>query len=298
MRRFRLFTFIKDGFKGVFRNGLMSFASVFVLLSSLLMIGIFATIILNVNYNLDKMDDFNELVCYMALDAEKETVEAAEEQMKALDNVTKVTFVPKEQALEEEKAKYGEEYSELFNIYEKGRDNPLPDAYRIEYESVSALDSLQYKLEKIEGVDSIRNSREIAQNIEKLKNIITIGGTWLMALLVVVSVFVIANTIKITFHSRELEISIMRYIGATKFYITMPFVVESIIISVIASGLGYAAQWYIYNFLVAKIPEQYAIISIIPFAPLNNLFLIIYFGAGIFIGVFGSALTIRKYMRV
>ncbi len=298
MRRFRLFTFIKDGFKGVFRNGLMSFASVLVLLSSLLMIGIFATIILNVNYNLDKMDDFNELVCYMALDAEKETVEAAEEQMKALDNVTKVTFVPKEQALEEEKAKYGEEYSELFNIYEKGRDNPLPDAYRIEYESVSALDSLQYKLEKIEGVDSIRNSREIAQNIEKLKNIITIGGTWLMALLVVVSVFVIANTIKITFHSRELEISIMRYIGATKFYITMPFVVESIIISVIASGLGYAAQWYIYNFLVAKIPEQYAIISIIPFAPLNNLFLIIYFGAGIFIGVFGSALTIRKYMRV
>ena len=119
-----------------------------------------------------------------------------------------------------------------------------------------------------------------------------------MVLLVVISVYLISNTIKITYHSRELEISIMRYIGATKFYITMPFVVESIIISVLASGIGYAAQWYIYRFLVEKIPQEYAIISVIPYAQLNNLFLIIYFGIGIFLGVVGSTLTIRRYMKV
>lgn len=290
--------FIKDGFKGVFRNGLMSIASIIVLFSSLLMIGVFTTLIINVNHNLNKMDDFNELVCYMSLDASDETIAQAEEKIKELDNVVSVTFVSKEQALETEREKYGDEYAPLFDIYDNGRANPLPDAYRIEYESVSAIDALQYQVEKIEGVDSTRNSREIAQNIEKLKQIITVGGMWLMVLLVIVSVFVISNTIKITIHARELEISIMRYIGATKFYITMPFVVESIIISALSSGIAYAGQWYIYRFLVEKISKEYAIISIVPFERLNPLFLIIFFGVGLVIGVFGSIITIRKYMKV
>lgn len=298
MIRFRLFTFIKDGFKGVFRNGLMSVASILVLFSSLLLIGVFTTLIKNVNYNLSKMEDFNELVCYMELDADDETISKAEQEIQNLDNVTGVTFVSKEDALAQEREEYGEEYSFLFDMYNTDRANPLPDSFRIEYESVSRLDALEYRLEKIEGVQHIRNSREIAINIEKFKRIVTIGGSWLMALLVVVSLFVISNTIKITFHSRELEISIMRYIGATKYYITMPFVIESIIISLVAAACGYAAQWYIYTFMVEKIAEEYNIISIIPFSQINEMFLVIFFGAGLFIGVFGGAITIRKYMKV
>lgn len=298
MSRFRLFTFIKDGFKGVFRNGLMSFASIFVLLSSLLLIGVFTTLIKNVNYNLSKMDDFNELVCYMELDASDEVIAKAKTDIEGLDNVMTVTFVSKEEALEKEKAEYGEEYSFLFDMYKTDRANPLPDAFRIEYESVNKLDALEYQLEKVEGVQHIRNSREIALNIEKFKKVVTIGGSWLMGLLVIVSFFVIGNTIKLTFHSRELEISIMRYIGATKFYITMPFLVESAIISLIASGLGYVGQWYIYTFLVEKIALEYNIISIIPFAQMNNLFLIIFFGAGLGIGIIGGMISIRRYMKV
>lgn len=298
MRRIRLFTFIKDGFKGVFRNGLMSVASILILFSSLFVIGIFTTLIKNVNYNLEKMEDFNELVCYMNLDATDEQVIEAEKQMKSFKNVTNVTFVSKEEALETEKQKYGDEYKSLFDMYEKGRENPLPDAFRIEYNSVHSLSTLEEQLKRVDGVDSIRNSYEIAQNIEKVKNIITVGGTWLMVLLVVVSIFVVSNTIKITYHSRELEIGIMRYIGATKFYITMPFIVESVIISALSAGIGYLAQWYIYTRFVEIIQQKYQIIEIMPFSSLNELFLIIYFGAGLFVGIFGSAITIRKYMKV
>lgn len=298
MRRIRLFTFIKDGFKGVFRNGLMSVASILILFSSLFVIGIFTTLIKNVNYNLEKMEDFNELVCYMNLDATDEQVTEAEKQMKSFKNVTNVTFVSKEEALETEKQKYGDEYKSLFDMYEKGRENPLPDAFRIEYNSVHSLSTLEEQLKRVDGVDSIRNSYEIAQNIEKVKNIITVGGTWLMVLLVVVSIFVVSNTIKITYHSRELEIGIMRYIGATKFYITMPFIVESVIISALSAGIGYLAQWYIYTRFVEIIQQKYQIIEIMPFSSLNELFLIIYFGAGLFVGIFGSAITIRKYMNV
>ena len=297
---FRPFTFIREGFKGFFRNGIMSMASILVLFSSLFLIGIFTTIIVNVNHNLEQMQDFKELVCYMELDADQEKIDAAEEKIKGFANVTKVTFVSKEQALEQEKAKYdSEEYKHLFEMYENGRANPLPDAFRVEYESVSGINTLIEQLKRVDGVEqNISNSNEIAQNIEKLKNIITIGGTWLMVLLVVVSVFVISNTIKITYHSRELEIGIMRYIGATKFYITMPFVVESMIISAIAAVAGYVSQYYLYNTLLTTVARDYPIIKILPYADLNNLFLIIYFAAGLFIGMFGSTITIRKYMKV
>ena len=301
MRRFRLFTFIKEGFKGVFRNGLMSFASILILFSSLFMIGIFTTLVKNVNYNLNAIEDFNDLVCYMNVDATEEEITAAEKEIKTFDNVVSVERVKKEDALKEEKAKYGEEYQPLFDMYESGgRTNPLPDAFKIEYKSVDSLPTLEKQLETVEGIekDKIRNNYETAQNIQKLKNIITIGGTWLMVLLVIVSIFVISNTIKITYHSRELEIGIMRYIGATKFYITMPFVVESIIISLVASGLGYLAQWYVYTNLVEGLVKEYQFINIIEYGQLNELFLIIYFGAGLAIGVFGSIISIRKYMKV
>lgn len=297
--RFRLFTFIKEGFKGFFRNGLMSLASILVLFSSLFLIGVFTTLILNVNYNLDEMQDFKELICYMELDATDEQLQNAEKEMKSFAHATNVIFVSKEEALEQEKQKYNtQEYKQLFEMYENGRANPLPDAFRVEYDSVSSLDTLEEQLIRVDGVESIRNSNEIAQNIEKLKNIITIGGAWLMVLLVVISMFVIANTIKITYHSRELEIGIMRYIGATKYYITMPFFFESVIISALSACLGYAAQWCLYTRLVEGLALKYQIIKIIPYAQMNELFLIIYFGAGLFIGVFGSVITIRKYMKV
>lgn len=297
MRNFRLFTFIKDGFKGVFRNGLMSVASILVLLSSLLVTGIFLTLVLNVNFNLEKLDNFNEVVCYLKLDSNAEQVEETKEEIQRLDNVQSVTYVSKKEALESEREKYGDQYSYLFDSYDD-ETNPLPDSFRIEYESVSKLDALIYQLGKIDSVDSIRNSREIAINIEKFKNIISVGCTWLMAVLIVVSVFVISNTIKLTFHSRELEISIMRYIGATKTYITMPFIIEGIIISLVAASISYVTQWYIYTFIVEGLAEQYSFVSIIPYAQLNNIFLALFFGAGLFIGVFGTAITIRRYMRV
>lgn len=297
MRNFRLFTFIKDGFKGVFRNGLMSVASILVLLSSLLVTGIFLTLVLNVNFNLEKLDNFNEVVCYLKLDANAEQVEQTKEEIQRLDNVQTVTYISKKEALESEREKYGDQYAYLFDSYDD-ETNPLPDSFRIEYESVSKLDALIYQLGKLDSVDSIRNSREIAINIEKFKNIISVGCTWLMAVLIVVSVFVISNTIKLTFHSRELEISIMRYIGATKTYITMPFIIEGIIISLVASSISYVTQWYIYTFIVEGLAEQYSFVSIIPYAQLNNIFLALFFGAGLFIGVFGTAITIRRYMRV
>lgn len=297
--------FISDGFNAVIRNGFRSVASILILGSSLLLIGIFATLMLVINMSIDQIDDFNEIVVYMNLDADKETVAAAETSIKQLKNVKNVVFVSKAEALEGEKEKFTD-FSYIFDSYDDNT-NPLPDYFTIEYESVDDIDALVYNLERLdidgdglsdEVVDKVKNRYDIAKNIEKFKHAISLGGTWLMVLLVAVSVFVISNTIRLTYHSREREISIMRYIGATKRYITMPFIFEGALIGLASAVLGYIIQYYLYAIPLVSVAGNFSgFIAIPSFNDINNLYLIIFFGAGVLLGIIGSALAIRKYMK-
>ena len=292
------FNFIAEGFKGFVRNGVRSAASVLILGSSLLLIGIFTTLIVTINQSVSNIDDFNEIVVYMNLTADAETVSAASEAINALKNVKSVEFISKAEALESEKEKFDEEFAYIFDSYDE-TTNPLPDTFKIEYESIDSIDALVYNLERIEGVDKVKNRYDIAKNIENFKNAISLGGTWLMILLVAVSVFVISNTIKLTYHAREMEITVMRYIGATKWYITMPFVFEGAIIGAVSGVLGYAVQYYLYRVPLTELSEKFdGFVKIPSFGELNIYYLLIFFAAGILLGVIGSALAIRKYMKV
>ncbi len=292
------FNFIAEGFKGFVRNGVRSAASVLILGSSLLLIGIFTTLIVTINQSISNIDDFNEIVVYMNLTADAETVSAASEAINALKNVKSVEFISKAEALKSEKEKFDEEFAYIFDSYDE-TTNPLPDTFKIEYESIDSIDALVYNLERIEGVDKVKNRYDIAKNIENFKNAISLGGTWLMILLVAVSVFVISNTIKLTYHAREMEITVMRYIGATKWYITMPFVFEGAIIGAVSGVLGYAVQYYLYRVPLTELSEKFdGFVKIPSFGELNIYYLLIFFAAGILLGVIGSALAIRKYMKV
>ena len=233
----------------------------------------------------------------MNLDASPETVSAAGDSIRALKNVKTVTFVPKAEALASEKDKFGSDYSYIFDSYDDNT-NPLPDSYKIEYDSVDDIDALVYNLNHLDGVNKVKNRYDIAKNIENFKNAISLGGTWLMILLVAVSVFVISNTIRLTYHAREMEITVMRYIGATKFYITMPFVFEGAIIGLVSGAFGYLIQYYLYAVPLTELSAKFdGFIKIPAFSELNVYYLPIYFAAGILLGVFGSALAIRKYMK-
>ena len=292
------FNFIAEGFKGFVRNGVRSAASVLILGSSLLLIGIFTTLIVTINQSISNIDDFNEIVVYMNLTADAETVSAASEAINALKNVKSVEFISKAEALKSEKEKFDEEFAYIFDSYDE-TTNPLPDTFKIEYESIDSIDALVYNLERIEGVDKVKNRYDIAKNIENFKNAISLGGTWLMILPVAVSVFVISNTIKLTYHAREMEITVMRYIGATKWYITMPFVFEGAIIGAVSGVLGYAVQYYLYRVPLTELSEKFdGFVKIPSFGELNIYYLLIFFAAGILLGVIGSALAIRKYMKV
>ncbi len=289
--------FIAEGFKGVIRNGVRSVASILILASSLLLVGIFTTLIVVINKSIDSIDDFNEIVVYMNLDASSETVTAAGDSIRALKNVKNVTFVPKAEALASEKDKFGADYAYIFDSYDDAT-NPLPDSFKIEYESVDDIDALVYNLNHLDGVNKVKNRYDIAKNIQNFKSAISLGGTWLMILLIAVSVFVISNTIRLTYHAREMEITVMRYIGATKCYITMPFVFEGAIIGLVSGAFGYLIQYYLYKIPLTELASKFdGFIKIPAFSELNVYYLPIYFAAGLIVGVFGSALAIRKYMK-
>lgn len=299
------FNFITDGFKGVIRNGFRSVAAILILGSSLLLIGIFATLMLVIDHSIDNIDDFNEIVVYMNLDADKETVAAAQEAIGKLNNVKKLTYISKAESLEGEKEKFAD-YAYIFDSYDD-TTNPLPDSFKIEYENIEDIDALVYNLERldIDGdgvqdnvIDKVKNRYDIAKNIQNFKGAISLGGTWLMVLLVVVSVFVISNTIKLTYHSREMEITVMRYIGATKSYITMPFVFEGAIIGFVSGLLGYIVQYYLYAVPLADLSNKFGgFITIPALAEINPIYLLVFFAGGILLGVLGSAFAIRKYMK-
>lgn len=298
--------FVSEGTRQFFRGRFRTFASIVILVSSLLLVGVFATVMIVINKSVENIDDFNKIVVYMKLDTQNEQVNAAKKQIESLKNVKSVRFISKADALSAEKVKFGEDYAYIFDSYDDST-NPLPDSFEIEYEDINGVDALVYNLERLDAdgdgkddgiVDKVKNRYDIAKNINNFKNVISISGTWLMTLLIALSVFVISNTIRLTYHSRELEVTVMRYIGATKTYITMPFMFEGALIGLVSGLIGYGVQYYIYcgpiTNLASKL-EGYIILP--PFEEINPLYLAIYFGAGLVLGIFGSAIAIRRFMK-
>lgn len=272
-------------------------ASILVLMSTLIVMGSFAALILNINHNLSSIDDFNEIVCYIKLDTPADKVAQIGQKIKKLDNIKSLRFISKDEALKNERKNYPKEYAELFD--DNGDNtNSLPDSYRIEYKEINEVKALVYQLEHLDGVDKVKNRLDISRNIAKVKRIISLTCMWLMVMLLAVSIFVISNTIKLAFYAREKEISIMRYIGATKFYITMPFIFEGLVIGITAGLVACFAQWYLYTYLAHEIIKDYSIISVLPYTHIGLYINLAFLAFGVLVGVIGSAFSVRRYMKV
>ncbi len=295
MRRYRVSYFVSQSFKGLWRNGVMTLASIIVLMSCLIVMGSFALLILNINVNLEKLGLLNEIVVFIDESKDDEQVSDIGAEIRALDNVGHVEFISKEQALEEEKAKYAE-YSGLYELVEG--DNPLRDSFVITYIDNAKVSTLDYQLGQIDGVAKINDRLDLAVSIEKIKDGISMALIWFMAILFFVSIFVIINTIKLAVHSRRAEISIMRYVGATDWFIMLPFILEGILIGILASGLAYLLEWYLYGYVIEALGADLS--NIITFLAFNDLRLNlgVSFGViGIVTGIIGSTISTRKFLK-
>lgn len=273
----------------------MSIASITVLMSCLVVIGSFALLILNIDVNLEKLGLLNEIVVFIDQNKTDEEVALIGEQIKALDNVDSVEFISNEQALEEESVRY-EDFIDITEMFQ-GDENPLRDSYVIKYIDNAKASTLVYQLGQIDGIASVRNRLDLAVTIEKLKNGISLVLVWFMAILFAVSIFVIINTIKLAVHSRRTEISIMRYIGATEWFVILPFIFEGIIIGIISSLLAYLIEGYMYSYVVSMMDDNFRMITILDYSSINTEVLLAFLAIGVVTGIIGSTISTRKYLK-
>ena len=287
MKRYNIFYFIGQAISSMWRNGVMTFASIAVLMSLLVVIGGFTMLVVNIDVNLEQFGIMNQIVVFCDRDATEEEIVEIENTINKLDNIDTVERITKEQGLLEM-----QEESEIYDDVTT-ENNPLSDSFVITYINNNKVPELDYQLRQIPGIIKVNNRLEHATTIENLKSGVMLIFIWFLAILAVVSIFIIINTIKISVFSRRNEISIMRYVGATGWFISLPFVFEGIFIGLFASVIGYFIEWYVYSYVENIVVSDYLqMISIVPFNDIKDLVLIGFIGIGIVTGIIGSSISL------
>ena len=296
MRRYSITYFIGQSIKGLWRNGVMSTASIMVLMSCLTVLGAFTLLVYNIDHNLEQLGVLNDIT--VSIDTEKTDAEfeAICEQIRALDNVQSIVVKHKTTVYEEAKSDF-DKFPSMFQMMEERGDNPLPYRVEVTYKDNTGVATLEYQLEHIDGITAVSSRYELADKIESVKNGVVIVFIWFLIILFVVSIFVIINTIKLAVFARRQEISIMRYVGATNWFITLPFVFEGILMGLISSSLAFFIEWYSYNYICKMIVSDYNMLTVVPFDELKIIVLIGFVAIGIVTGVIGSVISLSKYLR-
>ena len=286
---------LKEGIKGIFTHGFMSFAAVCVTVACLLIVGSFSILMYNVNIMVEELNKTNEILVYVdsALsDAEARSVGT---RINKLDNVLKSEFVSREQALANFVADH--EGDEAFTGVDA---SDLRHRFVVTLEDNTLIEQTGKELKEVSGVADIRAEYELAEGFSTLQQILQIASVAVISVLLVVSLLIISNTVKLAMYDRRDEIAIMKMVGATNGFIRLPFVVEGFSLGMIGAALAFGAEWAMYDALVTKINavDTLQLFSFAPFQDLLIPMMVVFLGAGMFVGIIGSWTSIRKFMNV
>ena len=295
-RKFNAGYYVSEGFHSIFTHGFMSFAAVCMIVACLIIMGSFTLLAVNLDNTLGDLESENEMLVYIDDTLTQDQARALQPILAQVDNVSQLTFVTKEAALADFKAKHGDTTSVLNDL----PDEALRDRYRVHVVDIELMKQTKAALEQVEGVGFVNAATEIADGFVMVRNIATGVALVLISILLVISLFIIANTIKLaTFYRRE-EIAIMKMCGATDGFIEWPFVVEGMILGLTGALIAFFAQWGLYQ-AVAKFAIQgngLSLVTIISYQSISGTILAVFCAVGAFIGVGGSLVAIRKFLQV
>lgn len=287
----------KEGFRNLWSNRLMSFASVAVLLSCMIMIGSAFMLLVNIQSVIDSIENKNVIMVYVKQDADEAAVQKLGEEIRALKNVSGCEFVDKETAFKNEIDELGTDAT-----YFEGVENPLPDLYKVSVDDMVNFDSTADALQKLDNVESIRDDKDVATVLINIRSSVTYISFGIIILLMLVSLFIISNTIRITMFSRRLEISIMKSVGATNGFIRWPFVIEGMLLGIISAAISLGAVWGIYEIIKSSIASMLGNVmdigdNLVEFKEYALLILAAFLVIGILSGVVGSMVSIQRYLK-
>ena len=291
---------IGEGFRNFFKNKKSTGASLMIMCATMMIFGLFFLIGENVNYMVKEIEAEQGMQVFMVKDATEEQIQKLGEQIKELDYVAKTEFVSKEQAYNIVKEKYGD-YGRFLEGYTIEK-NPFKVSYVVTLTDLSKSEEVRDQIEKLDNVNNIEMRDKTINALVGIANGIRWISAGILVLLIVISIFIIANTIKLTVHARRKEISIMKYVGATNGFIRWPFIVEGILIGIVSAMISILILGVSYNFIVGKIMESSVTsminITLLQFSDIFGLVVAVYLGLGIGIGCIGSAISMRKYLKV
>ncbi len=282
-----------QGLKGLWRNWAYSLVSIFVLVSCLLFVGSFGLIALNISYNFEGVSSLNEIEVFLEFDADMDTAMKVESEILRLDNVESVTFVSKEEGLLDMQGQFAD-YSYLFEDI-TDEENPLSDMFRVVYTDNDRVTSLDYDIKQIDGVRKVNSRLDVAATVNSLERGITLVFIWFAVILTFVCVLVVTNTIKLSVYSRREEISIMRYIGASRPYIAAPFVIEGMYIAIIGATVAFAIERVIYAMLSAFVSAEMGIVKLYSYSEKAALVFVAFFAIAALCGIVGSLVSVGRY---
>lgn len=287
--------FVSEGIKSVYRNRMMSIASVSTVMASLLILGIFYITMSNVNFMMKNVESGVEVKVFLKNDITNDQMNQIESEAKSSVGVTSVSFESKEQALENFKKQLGDNQDLVAGI---DPNKVMPESYIIKFKGPKYVDEVVQRLKSLQGIDEIKDGREYVDKLVKITNFVKTLGISLMVILLAVAVFLISNTIKLTVIARRREIGIMKFIGATNWFIRWPFVVEGVLLGLLGAVISGAVVGYGYTLAADAIVKNLVIVNLMNPASIIPMMMLIFIGVGVILGFTGSAVSMRKFLNV
>ena len=294
MRRLNTGYYIKEGVRSIFNHGFMSFAAVCMIVACLLIMGTFSLVAVNLEHNLGKLENENQFLAYIDESLSEEDARAMQPVVEAIPNVRKVNFISREEAMEQF---LEDKDSELFSLVPASN---YRHRFSIYVEDIESFRETVQQVINLPGIASYAAVFEVADGFVAARNVAGGVAVVLIAILFLISLFIISNTIKLTTFTRREEIAIMKMCGATDAFVRWPFVFEGLLLGVVGAVVAFFLQWGIYVLLTDSILSGGTLnfIEIVSFEAMRLRVLAIFGGAGLVIGVGGSLLAIRKFLQV
>lgn len=283
-----------EGFRGIFKHGFMSFASVTIIMACLIIMGSVSLLSVNIDALIGDLEDQNEVVALVDETLSDSDAAALQQAISQTDNINTSQFVSREAAMDNFMGNYDAALMEGIDA------TVFRHRYVIQLTDIAQMAKTKQDLEAIPGIAEVKAHLDYADAFITIRNIVTVVSFALIAVLVFVSFFIMSNTIKLATYSRREEIGIMKMVGASNSFIRLPFVIEGLILGLLGSLLAFVLQWALYNTLCNRIMEAFPVsfINLVPFTSVQDYVLVGFLAVGILVGAFGGVNAIRNYLKV
>ncbi len=294
MRSF--FYYWKEGLRNIFTHGFMSIAATLIIFACLLLTGTITLLAHNIDKSIENLQQSNEIVVFIDDALTTREAKALQSNFERIDNIATMTFESRDEALENYRLELGEDAGLLDSF--NSDNNPLRNSFVFTLKDAGQAEQTIARIESVQGVARVRADERTISKLIQVQKVFNIVSLAMLVGLAVISIFIISNTVKLAMFARRDEISIQKMVGATNWFIRWPFVIEGMVLGLVAAVLAFFAEWGVYAELINVAGGVIPYFKILPFEDVRTLVLVVFAGAGALFGIGGSVSSIRKFMNV